>query len=74
MCALKDTSLRIQDLTCAPRATGLAASALVPWCWLLLLTRAELRAVCLELVQGQLVQAARRNSWMSLSALILLVN
>lgn len=72
--ALKDSSLRIQDLALAARAARLAAMAMVPWCWLFLPTRQELRAMCLELVQGQVVQAARRNSWMSFSALIRLVN
>lgn len=57
-CVLKDTS--------CSRGTG----PLVP----ALLTHQELRALCLELVQGQVVQAARRNSRMSLSALIRLVN
>lgn len=43
------------------RATCLAAMAMVPWCWLFLLTLQDLRAICLELVQGQVVQAAKRN-------------
>lgn len=72
--ALKDSSLRTQDLAFAATAARLAAMAMVPWCWLFLPTRQELRAVCLELVQGQVVQAARRNSWMSLSALVRLVH
>lgn len=61
LCGLKNTSLRIQDLTYAARAVHLAASAIVSWVLAFPSDLPELRVMCLKLGKGQMVQAARRD-------------
>lgn len=60
MCALKNTSLRTRDLTYAARISHLAAQQLS----LGASSFSDLpRVMCLKLVQGRMVPAARRHLW-----------